>query len=210
MKTQHEEVDRIEKIFQKALELFVERGYDNTPLSLVAKETGLSKAGVYHYFDSKEHLLFLLHKSRIEKSLLPLLEKARLESDPERRLTTFLKDYIHMLILEPTTQMLVHESKRLLPEHRQKILAYWRKVVSLLTGTIEELKNQGKVPQGLNATFAAFAAIGMCVWTPHWFDKSRTESLGELTDTLTNIFMAGIHADSSASSEDKLSISAER
>lgn len=174
------------------MELFIERGYDNTPLSLIAKKAGLSKAGLYHYFENKEHLLFSIHQQRIEHYLLPLLEKAEQESDPEKRLLIFLRHYIILMTQDQTTQLLIHEAKRLLPEHYQQILQSWQRVLHLLSGTIAELKNQDKISETLNTTFAAFAAIGMCIWTSYWFDKSRLESTEELVDTLTNIFMSGI------------------
>jgi hypothetical protein len=39
---------RVDAIIEAALQLFLERGYDNTPLSAVAERLGLTKAGVYH------------------------------------------------------------------------------------------------------------------------------------------------------------------
>jgi hypothetical protein len=92
--------------------------------------------------------------------------------------------------------MLMHEAKRLLPEHFREIFLIWRRVLSVFTDSIEEMKRQGKVPKTLNTSFAAFAAIGMCVWIPNWFDKSRSESKGELVDAIVKIFMAGIAAKS--------------
>lgn len=185
--------DRVEQIYQNALALFLERGYDNTPLSLIAKKSGLSKAGLYHYFENKEQLLFSIHQDRIENFLLPIVDRAEKESDPEKRLKLFLREYVITMTHEPT-QLLIHEAKRLEPEHYQEILKSWRRVLRLLTHTISELKNRGKVPQALNVTLSAFAAIGMCIWTSYWFDKSRPESTEELVDTITHIFLSGIQS----------------
>ncbi len=192
MKAQYRQEERIEQIFEIAMELFIERGYDNTPLSLIAKKAGLSKAGLYHHFENKEHLLFSIHQQKIESSLLPVLEKAEQEQDPEKRLLMFLRHYITIMTQDQSTQLLIHEAKRLLPEHYQQILKIWRRVLRVLTSTITELKNEGKVSQSLNDSFAAFAAIGMCIWTTYWFDKSRPESTEEVVDTLTHIFLSGI------------------
>jgi AcrR family transcriptional regulator len=192
VKAQYRQEERIEQIFEIAMELFIERGYDNTPLSLIAKKAGLSKAGLYHHFENKEHLLFSIHQQKIESSLLPVLEKAEQEQDPEKRLLMFLRHYITIMTQDQSTQLLIHEAKRLLPEHYQQILKIWRRVLRVLTSTITELKNEGKVSQSLNDSFAAFAAIGMCIWTTYWFDKSRPESTEEVVDTLTHIFLSGI------------------
>jgi AcrR family transcriptional regulator len=46
-----------EMILQTALRLFAERGYDQTPTSLIAKEAGVSTGLVFTHFSSKEGLL---------------------------------------------------------------------------------------------------------------------------------------------------------
>jgi AcrR family transcriptional regulator len=48
---------RPDEILDAALALFMERGFDATRMEDVAKRAGLSKAGVYLYFDGKEALL---------------------------------------------------------------------------------------------------------------------------------------------------------
>src|SRR5471030_724368 len=47
---------RIE-ICRTAAQIFHDRGYDATSVSDVAKALGITKAGLYHYFESKEALL---------------------------------------------------------------------------------------------------------------------------------------------------------
>lgn len=44
-------------IIRTACRLFSERGFDETPISLIMSESGLTKAGMYHYFSSKEEIL---------------------------------------------------------------------------------------------------------------------------------------------------------
>lgn len=45
-----------ENIILSALRLFLLRGYRNVSLVDVAKEIGITKGGIYHYFESKEQL----------------------------------------------------------------------------------------------------------------------------------------------------------
>ena len=73
--------------------LFLEHGYDNTPVSLIAKTVGLTKPGLYHYFQSKEKLLFLIHEYYLKKDFIPIIEEAERISDPEERISFFLKGY---------------------------------------------------------------------------------------------------------------------
>jgi AcrR family transcriptional regulator len=45
-----------EQILKAALHLFAERGYPQTSMDEIAKEVGVTKPAIYHYFDSKEKL----------------------------------------------------------------------------------------------------------------------------------------------------------
>jgi AcrR family transcriptional regulator len=64
-------------ILETALEMFRERGYDNTTMRAVAQKAGVSLGNAYYYFRSKEYLIQAfyqrLHDSHIEV-VLPALE----------------------------------------------------------------------------------------------------------------------------------------
>lgn len=63
---------RPDEILDAALDLFVEKGFDAARMEDVAKRAGLSKAGVYLYFDSKEALL----KALIVREVAPVAQRA--------------------------------------------------------------------------------------------------------------------------------------
>jgi AcrR family transcriptional regulator len=46
-----------QQILMAALEAFANRGYAHTSVSYLAKQAGISKGLIYHYFDSKEQVL---------------------------------------------------------------------------------------------------------------------------------------------------------
>lgn len=87
-------------ILETALEMFRERGYDNTTMRAVAQKAGVSLGNAYYYFRSKEHLIQAfyqrLHDSHIEVAL-PALEhentlKARLQTVMRTKIDT-MKPY---------------------------------------------------------------------------------------------------------------------
>jgi TetR/AcrR family transcriptional regulator, cholesterol catabolism regulator len=185
---------RIDEIHRVAIRLFLERGYDATPLSLIAAELGLTKAGLYHHFISKEQLLFDIHLDRMTQSLLPIIERAESERDPAARLDRYLRDYAELMGSDPAIRLLVEESKRLTPEHLEAIQQVWRRGYRVMRRSIEELQRSGRCDGALNPAFAAFAAIGMCAWTLYWFDSDRGEGRGALGADYARIFLRGIGA----------------
>ena len=54
--------DKRTAILETTLDLISERGFHNTPMSLVAKTSGVSTGVIYHYFSSKEELINELYK----------------------------------------------------------------------------------------------------------------------------------------------------
>ena len=188
-------MDRREEIYEKALALFMENGYVQTPLSRIAEVLNLTKAGLYHYFKSKEELLFFIHEHNLNKDFIPILEAAEKISDPEERITYFLKNYMEKsLTRNAAAKMLIQEANKLNPEHHEKIKKIWRRAFDLVHKAISELEEAGKVKM-VNKTFATFAAIGMCSWTFYWFDYNRRESGEELSDTYVDIFFKGLLRD---------------
>lgn len=63
---------RPDEILDAALDLFVEKGFDAARMEDVAKKAGLSKAGVYLYFNSKVALL----KALIVREVAPVAQRA--------------------------------------------------------------------------------------------------------------------------------------
>jgi AcrR family transcriptional regulator len=49
-------VDTRNKIIETALGVFLQKGYDRSSLKEIARGAGVTKGGIYHYFESKEHL----------------------------------------------------------------------------------------------------------------------------------------------------------
>lgn len=45
-----------ERIIRTALRIFLEKGYERTSMRAISTEAGVTKGGIYHYFESKEHL----------------------------------------------------------------------------------------------------------------------------------------------------------
>jgi TetR/AcrR family transcriptional regulator, cholesterol catabolism regulator len=185
-------MDKRQEIYEKALELFISHGYDQTPLSMIAKALGITKAGLYHYFSSKEELLFFIHQQNMKKDLIPIIESAEKIADPKERITYIIKKYTESsMARDPSQKMLIHELGNLAPEHRTIIRESWRKFFDIIRNTISELETSGQSKK-INQIFATFALIGMCRWTFNWYDPSKKDSAQELVDTYSEIFFRGI------------------
>jgi AcrR family transcriptional regulator len=67
-------IDKRSAILNTALDLLVEHGFHNTPMSLIAREAGVSAGIIYHYFESKEELILELYREVKQKIINLILE----------------------------------------------------------------------------------------------------------------------------------------
>jgi len=81
-----------ESLLQAALKVFATNGYHGSSVADIAKEAKVSKALFYHYFDSKNDLLVIFAKQRLEE-WNPLIENLETIQDPKQRIV-FLIDFV--------------------------------------------------------------------------------------------------------------------
>ena len=82
-----------DKIIEKSMELFCEKGYHTTKVEEITKALGISKGNFYTYFGSKEEVLYeLLNIMKNER--IKMLEEIDTDKAPKEILKTFIEDYI--------------------------------------------------------------------------------------------------------------------
>jgi AcrR family transcriptional regulator len=182
----------LDGVSEQLTQLILERGYDNTPMSVIAKTLGMTKAGIYHHIATKEDLLYAVHRRAIDQMLLPVIERADLVPEPEAKLRLFLFEYAHLMTRDPAARVLINEAHRLSPERFEEIRGVWRRGYLLVRDAIAALQETGRCRSDINPGHAAFAALGMCSWILYWFDYTRPSSGNEIAATMCTIFMSGI------------------
>src|SRR3954470_5789796 len=74
-------VAKREQILDVAIEVFARNGYDKTSFREIARETGLSQAGLLHHFNSKQDLLVEVLRRRDRR------DQDRYDAETDHRLT---------------------------------------------------------------------------------------------------------------------------
>ena len=81
-----------DKIIEKPMELFREKGYHATKVEKITKALGISKGNFYTYFNSKEEVLYeILDIMKNEK--IRMLEEIDTNKAPKEILKDFIEDY---------------------------------------------------------------------------------------------------------------------
>ncbi len=56
---------RLAEILTHATEVFCKKGYEGASMRDLSRASGMSLAGLYYYFESKERLLFVIQKAHV-------------------------------------------------------------------------------------------------------------------------------------------------
>src|SRR5213593_1463903 len=102
---------RLAKILAHATNVFCEKGYEGASMRDLSRESGMSLAGLYYYFESKERLLYLIQKHTFATIVQRL--KLRLEgvTDSEDRIRIFILNHLeYFLANQAAMKVLSHEA----------------------------------------------------------------------------------------------------
>src|ERR1700755_2877712 len=77
---------RLAEILTHATEVFCKKGYEGASMRDLSRASGMSLAGLYHYFKSKDELLYLTQKHTFRTIIDRLRQRLERSSDPEERI----------------------------------------------------------------------------------------------------------------------------
>src|SRR5581483_3180949 len=82
------------KILTHATNVFYEKGYEGASIRDLSRASGMSLAGLYYYFDTKERLLYLIQKHTFSTIVARLRERLEAVSDPEKRIRLVIHNHL--------------------------------------------------------------------------------------------------------------------
>jgi AcrR family transcriptional regulator len=180
------------EICRTAAQIFRDRGFDATSVSDVARALGLTKAGLYHYFESKESLLFEIMSFGLDRVRDEVVIPVRAIRDPEQRLRQLVVRHARITTRgQGAVAHLGDEIRALPPAARRQIEQRHRIYFDLIRNTLTELKRSGRL-RDVDVTVAAFSVIGMILWLPRWFRQDGRLSQEQVAEHIAELALGGL------------------
>ncbi|NOY76570.1 MAG: TetR/AcrR family transcriptional regulator, partial [Calditrichaeota bacterium] len=86
-----------ERILQAAARIFGKFGYTKTNIEDIAREAGIGKATIYHYFKSKEDVFLTIVRNEAHSLEIRIDEALKKAGSPQEKLKTFFHtQYKHL------------------------------------------------------------------------------------------------------------------
>jgi len=188
---------RLSEILTHATDVFDEKGYEGASMRDLSRASGMSLAGLYYYFGSKEKLLYLIQRQAFSTIVERLRSRLEGITDPETRLRVFILNHLeYFLANQKAMKVLSHEDEVLKNGYGSEIAAIKREYVRTCTQLLDDLKRSNGLD--FSSRTAALSLFGMMNWIYTWY-KARLDGGAEnLASEMADIFLRGVCSDSSA------------
>ena len=179
------------KILDHATQVFCEKGYEGASMRDLSRATGMSLAGMYHYFGSKERLLYLIQKHTFSTIVGQLRERLKETSNPEQGIRAFIQNHLeYFLGHQQAMKVLSHEDDVLNGAYGREIGEIKREYYKIC----RELLDRYKAEKGLkfDSRTAVLSLFGMMNWIYTWYNPRLDGGAEKLAREMELIFFCGI------------------
>lgn len=182
---------RLGQILAHATDVFDEKGYEGASMRDLSRASGMSLAGLYYYFESKEKLLYLIQRHAFTTILERLRRRLEGVNDPEERIRIFIANHLeYFLANQKAMKVLSHEDEVLKNGYGAEIAGIKRDYVRTCVGLMDDFREK----KGLqfNSRTAALSLFGMMNWIYTWYKARLDGDAEELAREMGDIFLHGL------------------
>src|SRR5579863_3164221 len=182
---------RLAEILTHATEVFCKKGYEGASMRDLSRASGMSLAGLYYYFESKERLLFLIQKHTFSTIVQRLKQRLEGVNDPEARIRIFILNHLeYFLANHAAMKVLSHEADALKNGFASELAAIKREYYRICLGLVEDLKRERGLQ--LSSRIAVLSLFGMMNWIYTWHNPRVDADAENIAREMGDIFLCGV------------------
>jgi len=178
-------------ILTNAARLFSSQGYMRASIADLADACKLSRGALYHYFDSKEAILFAILDAHI-REMIERVEAAIAAGGPT--LTQFqnvIRTIVEVNAKSPHEQrVLIHDLSFLNKDEQQAIKNLERQLVDIVTDLLVRLDAEGRIVRRTKKIYTMIL-FGIINYTYTWYDPEGGIGPQEFADMAVELFLHG-------------------
>lgn len=178
-------------ILTNAARLFSEQGYMRSSIADLADACKLSRGALYHYFDSKEAILFAILDAHI-REMIQRVETAVAAGGPT--LTQFqnvVRAIVEVNAKSPHEQrVLIHDLSFLNEDEQRIIKDLERQLVDIVTDLLVRLDAECRIVKRTKKIYTMIL-FGIINYTYTWYDPKGGIGPKEFADMAVELFLHG-------------------
>ncbi|UWQ24195.1 TetR/AcrR family transcriptional regulator [Leisingera aquaemixtae] len=181
------------QILKSAAKVFAEAGYDRASMTQLARECGISKANIYHYYDSKDAVLFGL----LDTYLSDLRDRVcEVELDgygPQERLRRIVSEILLAYQGADHEHQVQLGAMGSLPEDQQKHLrGYQREMVQFMSDALRAVAPEIFDGDSAKLRGATMSVFGMLNWYYMWNTGAGSKAREDYARLVADLTLHGV------------------
>jgi len=184
--------ERRAAIVEAAAELYARDGFAGASVAQLAKAPGASKSLIYHYYASKEDILFDVMDSHLRALDEAAARVMGRDLPAAAKLREIARRFMHLYVgAAPRHKVLLNELAALPPGRRAEVVSRQRRLIEAVEALLVEIQPK-LAHRGRARRPAAMLFFGMINWTHTWFHEGGAASAEEVADLTADIALRGL------------------
>ena len=182
-----------DRILETAARVFASEGYARASMTQVAKDCGISKANIYHYYDSKDALLFDILDTYL-RALRDRLAALPLDGLPaQTQLRLFLQEILLAYEGMDNEHKIQTEGIAVLPQDDQSVLrGYQRALVDQLSDILKRTAPGALSEDAAQLRAVTMSVFGMVNWYYMWNHSADADARRDYADMIATLTLDGV------------------
>ena len=200
-----DEGDRRAEILDAAIDRFGRDGFENTKWADIASDVGIGPTALYHYFDSKQHCLYVIVDQTSGEMQARFDSITASHADPRQALRAVCADCFelserdvlrHRIVVAEQVLLTSKATSEREEQARQAGRATTRALETAWTTFLAEAMRQGVIPER-DPRMLARAVLGLYKSIWHWYRPDQTLLLRSVAEFFIArmLAVAGVPAD---------------
>ncbi len=157
----------------------------------LSRTSGMSLAGLYHYFESKEKLLYLIQKDTFTTIVERLHHRLKSAQNPEDGIRIFILNHLeYFLAHQKAMKVLSHEDEALTKDFAVEIATIKREYYHTCLELLKSYKSEKQLE--FSARIAVLGLFGMMNWIYTWYNPRVDADATGLAREMSELFLSGI------------------
>lgn len=194
-RTRSENYDDIQRgILNAACALFARQGYMRASIADLADACHISRGALYHYFDSKEAILFAIVDAHVRRMIADVEAAMASQSAMLDRFRAAIRAIVELNARSTNEQRVILNELSFLSEAEQAaIKALERQIVDTISDLLIRLDTEGKIVKRSKRVYTMML-LGMLNFSHTWYDPRGDIAPQEFADMVVDLFIYGFAA----------------
>ena len=183
---------KLEFILKHAAAIFAEKGYNRASVRDISRATGMSLAGLYYYFRSKEELLYLIQNHAFSTIVEELEKDLQTLHDPVERLYFLIYNHLKYFLQNmDELKVCALEVDTLKGYFYEKVAEIRKHYFELAQGIVQSVL-QLHQPAKRDARLATLQLFGSINWVYMWYNPKKDGGAREMSQSIVHLFLYGL------------------